>query len=567
MEENDDAVAPETSTAEEDIPGQEEFLSPSQLPDLSDAIRRAEELLSAAEHRRTQRQKLAALLQELNKRVETFIKEEDQDGATWLRAEINALQDMLGTFRPQPPRPPRPQPKPQPPKPVGTTPKPFSAPELDNKQAVDLHHWQKHWNDLVQLSQEGTMDPTSPTWLFRARATLFGVASSMIRMGGNGTSSKELAVARKLADVIAHTLYGVDGGTVLPNKWQFKTDRPREAARLRGLSDGYFRAAHAATIIARESETPSEALTYRQHCVECAVATLLHHQACLAAADLNDPQVNAVLTAGNELATTLGVPISARPEPDSQPPYTAKYLSSLAEPPTEPTWEETEEPEDDRSLAVKRVMELVTSRTDFGTNADYLAHDREAAADALRKAFAAGVPPSNKEIRDSILDRWHALLDGAEGFDVFLREVDAELERRSLEEQAQAEAVELEEEEPESQNLYAMQLRPLMAGKRILILGGVPRVHTPQRLKAALQCEEVLWPEAKRTDDASKFEAEMRCADVILVVKNYARHAASELAGDVARETGAHRIMLTAGYGVNKILSQMHEYFSQRHMV
>lgn len=83
----------------------------------------------------------------------------------------------------------------------------------------------------------------------------------------------------------------------------------------------------------------------------------------------------------------------------------------------------------------------------------------------------------------------------------------------------------------------------------------------------AVGCADVQWPEAKRTDAADKFEAAMRNADVLLVVSSFSRHAVSDLARSVAAETGNHCIVLTAGYGLAKIITQLYDYFAQRGLI
>ena len=151
--------------------------------------------------------------------------------------------------------------------------------------------------------------------------------------------------------------------------------------------------------------------------------------------------------------------------------------------------------------------------------------------------------------------------------EVFLREVNAELERREEEEDEEPEQEETSDACPEGVRHLAEDLKPLMAGKHVLIIGGTPRVHTPPRLQKALGCASVSWPEVTKTDTPDRFESDLRHADVILVVKNFARHAAGGAATEVADETGAHRVVLTASYGVSKIISQLHDYFSLRGML
>ncbi len=270
------------------------------------------------------------------------------------------------------------------------------------------------------------------------------------------------------------------------------------------------------------------------------------------------------------LAAELGVNPLAESELASEtPPHTSKSLSeliALGEPDLEPEGLSL----DPRDEAIAKVLEAVRARPDMGAIPERLAEDRAAIIPHLRRALDAGVPPSNKDIRDALLERWLPIIDGLPEFRVMVREVRAEMERREHDEASDpgdADVLDVSPGVTDNVERMAAELRPILAGKRLLLLGGVPRVNTAPRLQDALGLGEVIWPEAKKSDTPDKFEAEIRRSDIIVIVKNYSRHAVSEAASDICRETGAQYVMLSAGYGVARIIMQLHEQYRSRKLI
>lgn len=541
--------------------------------DLGDLIDKANRLIHWAEERRRQVAALHAVLRQLEEQVKLAIKDDDQEGATWLRSAIEALKEearvRLGSLPTATRATPQVSdevkaPTPSPPETRRETstvvPLPPVGPLPNHTRLSDLAQWHQRWQVVAQELLEGTASRTDHDWLLKARAVLCGLLALRQRYAGEAAYGSDIAEAHRLACAVQEQLKAAGREWMLPNKWSVTGDRTRDAHILRQVSDAYSRAALASRIVHEERDNPSESEDWRRHRLSAALATLEYLARLLAESSLSDGLVDEELAVARQVGGAVGAKGLDASHLTDIPPYRSEVLSRLLEPRVSEE-EVAPPPPDPREVAVSRILELVQSRPDFGADPARLEVDRNAVVPLLRAAFGAGVPPSHKQIRDSILDRWPALLEGVEGFQVFLREVSAELERREAEEGDEERAA---SDGNGTEAHYAEALRPLVEGKRLLILGGVPRVHTGPRLQKALGLSEVAWPEAKRTDEASKFEADMRRSDLILVIKNFSRHAACELAKKVAGEKSIPCIVLTAGYGVTRILAEMYGYFQQR---
>jgi hypothetical protein len=101
-------------------------------------------------------------------------------------------------------------------------------------------------------------------------------------------------------------------------------------------------------------------------------------------------------------------------------------------------------------------------------------------------------------------------------------------------------------------------------GKKLLILGGVPRQRTCDELKEALGCASVQWLDSKKSDRAAKFQTEVKKVDFLLVAKNFAGHDMGEKGRQWIKEVGGDFLFLPSGYGVNQIIFQLYRYISNK---
>jgi hypothetical protein len=543
-------------------------------------IEEANAVVRAAEERRAARRQLRSLIESIEREADLATTEEDYPGADWLKKEARRLRrSAFGAVwpngkvtreRPVPTagaKPPEPPSKPSAPAAPRVSPSPLPLPST---VTGDLAHWYSRWNGIEHEHAASGADGADVRFLLQARSALCGVHAYVIRSSGDPSAAKSVKEARALRDHIAAWMKVSGAPWAAPDIKNKAMDDSARSAAIRVLADGYCRAVLAYELFDDERAHPSVDLDHRVQRLRAAYGTMQYHCRQLERLGLSDPLADQIVDEMTPLADELGIQgLSELELGAASPPWTSGALDGLMS-----LGKPREEPQPDavttREAAIDNVLAIVGSRDDFGADPKRRGEDRQAIVPALDKAFALGVPQSNKQIRDALLDRWLPLLDGLDNYTVLRREVHAELERRSCEaNQTDDEDAASAEGERSLSHLQPLieDLRPVLQGKRLLMLGGVPRVHTPERLQAALGVEEVLWPEAKKTDPPDKFESDMRRADVILVVKNYARHAATHAANDIAEETGAQCVLLTAGYGVGRIVSQLHEHYSTRGMI
>jgi hypothetical protein len=191
-----------------------------------------------------------------------------------------------------------------------------------------------------------------------------------------------------------------------------------------------------------------------------------------------------------------------------------------------------------------------------------MAADRAEILPLLQELLDSGEPASSRLVRDALVGHDRALLEGDPAVASVLAEVQKERERRGIGVEPQPE----EEEDPEltDEEMLRMtaEVMPRVEGRSLLLLGGTPRKRLCDQIKRALNCDDVVWPPSKKSDSPSRHEPDVRRADVVVLIKNFARHGTGDMARDVTRETGADFLMLPSGYGLNQVIYQLHRYFS-----
>jgi hypothetical protein len=183
----------------------------------------------------------------------------------------------------------------------------------------------------------------------------------------------------------------------------------------------------------------------------------------------------------------------------------------------------------------------------------------------LDECMAAAVPPTNVTVRKALLEHAPTLLKGESRYAKFLEAVLAERKRLGLDPDS-TEEEENEEEEPSDSELqeYIARVAEFASGKRLLILGGVPRQRTCEEMQQMLGFSEVQWLASKKSDRVNKFKSEIMKADILIVVKNFAGHDISEKGREWTRESGGHFLLLRSGYGVKQIVYHLYQYIEQR---
>jgi hypothetical protein len=193
---------------------------------------------------------------------------------------------------------------------------------------------------------------------------------------------------------------------------------------------------------------------------------------------------------------------------------------------------------------------------------------REQDADALRAAalacMAAGVPPSNKTVRDALLP-WGALLEDEPGVSRLTAEISKELDRRAQ----RGLPVEPEEEEGSSSalaaDIQAMRevLLPHTRGKRCLFIGGDAREEKRRELEQVLELEELVWPEARKTASVYDFEAEIARCDIAALLIRFMRTGFAQ-ADELCREHRTRLVRLPRGLGVPRVITDFYQQLVPR---
>ena len=203
---------------------------------------------------------------------------------------------------------------------------------------------------------------------------------------------------------------------------------------------------------------------------------------------------------------------------------------------------------------------LFAEQSAIGMDLANVNKDREALFPVLDECLAAGIPPTNVQIRNALVECGPRLLDGELKYSRILDAVLAERERREL--HTKTPVVEIEQEDEPSDAVideYKEVVSLFTADQRILILGGVPRQRVCDDLMEVLVCDDVKWLESKKSDKAVKFQNEIKKANILILVKNFAGHDMSEKGKEWIKSVGGHFIFLPSGYGVNQIIYQLYK--------
>jgi hypothetical protein len=172
--------------------------------------------------------------------------------------------------------------------------------------------------------------------------------------------------------------------------------------------------------------------------------------------------------------------------------------------------------------------------------------------DAVDAMIGAGVPPSNRELRDLLLpviDEIPERDDLPAGFRLVLREIDRFLALRSH--LAPSPAVHA----PSSELSEAARL---LRGRSVLLIGGNRRREAQEALRRSLGLAELVWLETKEHEAIAAFEPLVARLDIALVL--LAIRWSSHAFGDVklyCERHGKPLVRLPGGYNPNQVAAQI----------
>jgi len=182
-----------------------------------------------------------------------------------------------------------------------------------------------------------------------------------------------------------------------------------------------------------------------------------------------------------------------------------------------------------------------------------IGQDWEPVIQAVEDVLGAGVPPSNREVRDLLLPLIDQLPDQDRlpaGFRLVLREVDRYLATRQLARTTAAPAQEPTDE--------VQQAAFFLSGRSVVLIGGVRRPDAQRTLRAALGLKDLVWIETREHQSIDRFEPAVARPDVALVL--LAIRWSSHAFGDVKQfcdRYGKPLVRLPGGYSPNQVAAQI----------
>ena len=164
------------------------------------------------------------------------------------------------------------------------------------------------------------------------------------------------------------------------------------------------------------------------------------------------------------------------------------------------------------------------------------------------------MPPSSPAIRESLLPIFDEMpeLDGLPaGFDLVYREVDRYLAQQQQSEQAEPPA-------PREPSADVLRVADALRSKTVVFIGGVPRPHNRERLRAAFALERLDWLETREHQSIAPFEVQIARPEVALVIVaiRWSSHS-FEGAKEFCERHGKPMLRLKAGYSPNQVAAQV----------
>ena len=180
-------------------------------------------------------------------------------------------------------------------------------------------------------------------------------------------------------------------------------------------------------------------------------------------------------------------------------------------------------------------------------------HDWNVIGETLDNLIAAGLPPSNVEVREAmmpVLDFLPDHDDRSPGLRLVVREID-----RYLASRAEAED---REEVPDIPTAEVSEAARLLEGRSLALIGGIPHQDAREALRVAFRLADVVWVETREHESIERFEPIVARPDVAAVI--LAIRWSSHSFGEVKRfcdRYGKPMVRLPGGYNPNQVAAQL----------
>ncbi len=229
--------------------------------------------------------------------------------------------------------------------------------------------------------------------------------------------------------------------------------------------------------------------------------------------------------------------------------------------------DESEQRRQDQESAMAQLKQLLESNPHLGKNPDTLPADRQLLLEVLDQCKQASLPPSHKEIKTMLVPLCF-LLTGQSKYKTFLKYAFEEKQRleaadklKTLDNESQQEESSISDEELQQ---WVDSLQTVLQGKKIVIAGGQkPQQETREWLEQHLNAE-TKWLWGSADSPATKFEADVRKADILMVVIKISGHDMSEKGKKWMDETGGVFIPVKCGFGRKGLVKTLYQYMKSK---
>jgi hypothetical protein len=219
---------------------------------------------------------------------------------------------------------------------------------------------------------------------------------------------------------------------------------------------------------------------------------------------------------------------------------------------------ELEAEKERREARSKRLGQLKyhANRLNGGRGSD---HDKKKAVEAAAALVEAGLPPSNRELRELLLPILDVVREGAEqsrSFALIIREIDRHVDesKRALR-HVTVEPV----GDPEIE-----RVADLLQGTTMVLIGGEARVENRAALIEAFRLKDIIW--LTLSDDPTLSEIRTAVSrpevSVVLLLIRWARHRHGE-AADIARELGKEFVRIPGGMNPRAVAAEIWDQSSE----
>jgi hypothetical protein len=268
----------------------------------------------------------------------------------------------------------------------------------------------------------------------------------------------------------------------------------------------------------------------------------------------SDRQQQALFASVKAAAAAVGVSLTSL-DPQTETPALQELVASL--PVQYEHLRAGVERRESQRETVERLM-LLAAHADPGK--------RSADAEALRAAalacLAAGIPESDRRLRDALLPFESALADEPR-LARLVEDLQRERERRTTRDTPADE----DDEGPDSAFSPEVQkaleeLLPYTSGKRCLFVGGVPREEKRREIAEALKMD-LIWPDATKQQGIFDYEADIIASDIVVLLIRFMRTGFGQ-ADELCDKYGKRLVRLPRGLGLTRVITEFHDQLVPR---